>query len=91
MTPRPLWRRVAGVVGRGCVLLLILLLTGWAVAALYFDLLSGSSFRTLVVSGYGLAMMATLLAFRGGGKGIAICLVGFALVLAWWLDPQAVE
>src|ERR1700730_17772068 len=38
MNPHPLWRRVAGVVGRGLALLLVILLTGWTMAALYFDL-----------------------------------------------------
>jgi hypothetical protein len=60
-------------------------LTAWGAAALYFDLLPGASFRTLGASSYGIAMVGTLLAFRGRGKGIAICLAGFALVLAWWL------
>jgi hypothetical protein len=85
MNPRPLWRRVAGAVGRGFALLLVLCLTGWAVAALYFDLLSGSSVRTSAASGYGIAVLGTLLAFRGRGKGIAICVAGFALVLVCWL------
>ena len=30
-------------------------------------------------------MLGTLLAFRGRGKGIAICLAAFVMVLAWWL------
>ena len=85
MNPHPLWRRVAGVVGRGLAVLLVLLLSGWAVAALYFDLLSGYSSRNIAASGYGIAMLGTLLAFRGRGKGIAICVAAFVLVLAWWL------
>ena len=84
MSP-PRWWRVAGVVGRGFALLLVIVLTGWAVAALYLDLLSGSSLRTLAASGYGIAMLGILLSFRGRGKGIAICVAGFGLVLAWWL------
>jgi hypothetical protein len=85
MNPPPLWRRVVGVLERAFAFLLALCLTAWAVAALYFDLLSGTSLRTVAASGYGIAMLGTLLAFRGRGKGIAICLAGFALVLAWWL------
>jgi len=85
MTPTPLWRRLAHFVGRGFALLLTLALTAWAAAALYFDLLPGTSLRTLGASSYGLAMVGALLTFRGRGKGIAICLAGFALVLAWWL------
>ena len=85
MTPTHLWRRVATLAGRGFALLLTLALTAWAAAALYFDLLPGTSLRTLGASSYGLAMVGALLTFRGRGKAIAICLAGFALVLAWWL------
>lgn len=85
MTPTPLWRRVATLAGRGFALLLTLALTAWAAAALYFDLLPGTSLRTLGASSYGIAMVGALLTFRGRGKAIAICLAGFALVLAWWL------
>jgi hypothetical protein len=85
MTPTPLWRRVASLAGRGFALLLALSLTAWGAAALYFDLLSGTSLRTWGASSYSIAMVGTLLAFRGRGKGIAICVAVFALVLAWWL------
>jgi len=85
MNPPRLWRRIASGVGRGFALLVVISLSGWAGAALYFDLLSGSSLRTLAASGYGIAMLGTLFAFRGSGKGIAICLAAFGLVLAWWL------
>jgi len=85
MTPTHLWRRVTTLAGRGFALLLTLALTPWAAAALYFDLLPGTSLRTLGASSYGLAMVGALLTFRGRGKAIAICLAGFALVLAWWL------
>jgi hypothetical protein len=85
MNPHPWWRRIAGGVGRGFVLLLVLALTGWAVAALYFDLLSGSSFKTVAASGYGIAVVGTLLAFRGRDKGIAIGVAAFVLVLLLWL------
>jgi len=85
MKPSPLWRRIASVVGRGFAWSLVLLLAVWAVAALYFDLLSGIALRGLVASGCGIAMLGMLLVFRGRGKGIAICIAAFALVLAWWL------
>ena len=85
MNPHPWWRRVAGVAGRGLALLFVILISGWAVAALYFDLLPGPSLRTVAASGYGIAMLATLLVFRGRGRGIAICVAAFVLVLAWWL------
>lgn len=79
------WRRIAGVAGRGFAILLVLVLTVWAAAALYFDLLSGSSLRTVAASAYSITIVGTLLAFRGRGKAIAICIAAFALVLAWWL------
>ena len=85
MTPTPLWRRVATLAGRGFALLLALSLTAWAAAALYFDLLPGTSLRTVGASSYGIAMVGALLTFLGRGKGIVICLAGFVLVLAWWL------
>jgi hypothetical protein len=85
MKPHPWWRRVARVLGRGFALLLVLALSGWAVAALYFDLISGASLKTFAASAYGIAMVGTLLAFRGRDKGIAICVAAFVLVLAWWL------
>lgn len=85
MNPAPAWRRAAGVVGRGFALLLAVVLTVWAAAALYFDLLSGTSLRSLAASSYGIAMLGTMLAFRGRGKGTAICVAAFGLVLAWWL------
>jgi len=85
MRPTPLWRRVATLAGRGFALLLALSVSAWAAAALYFDLLSGSSLRSMGASSYGIAMVGALLAFRGRGKGIAICLAAFALILAWWL------
>jgi hypothetical protein len=68
------------------MLLVVVLLTVWASAALYFDLVPGTSFRTLAASGYAIAVIATLLAFHGRGKGIAICVIAFALILAWWLS-----
>ena len=71
--------------GYGFAILLAILLTAWAVAALYFDLLPGSNLKIVLASAYAIAMVAALLASRRGGIGIEICVVAFALVLIWWL------
>jgi hypothetical protein len=68
------------------MLLVVVLLTVWASAALYFDLVPGTSSRTLAAAGYAIAVIATLLAFHGRGKGIAISVIAFAVILAWWLS-----
>jgi hypothetical protein len=68
------------------MLLVVVLLTVWASAALYFDLVPGTSFKTLAAAGYAIAVIATLLAFHGRGKGIAISVIAFAVILAWWLS-----
>lgn len=73
------------VAGRIFAVLSVILLSGWAALALYFDVPSGTSLRSLIASGYGIAILGTLLVFRGRGKGITICIAAFALVLAWWL------
>ncbi len=85
MKPASLWRRIASVMGHGFAWLLAIGLTSWAVAALYFDLLPGPYLRIVVASGYGIAMLASLVVFRGRGKGTLICVAGFVLVLTWWL------
>ena len=70
--------------GYGFAILLAILLTAWAVAALYFDLLPGN-LKIILASAYAIAMLAALLVFRRGGIGIEICVVAFALVFIWWL------
>jgi hypothetical protein len=85
MKSSPAWRQVTGFMGYGFAILIAILLTAWAVAALYFDLLPGSTFKIVLASVYAIAMLAALLAFRRGGIGIGICVVGFVLVLIWWL------
>jgi Domain of unknown function (DUF4105) len=71
--------------GYGFAILLAILLTAWAVAALYFDLVPDATLRIVLASAYAFAMLGALLAFRRGVIGIEICVVAFALVLIWWL------
>jgi Domain of unknown function (DUF4105) len=85
MKPASPWRRIANVMGLGFAWLLVIGLTAWAVAALYFDLLPATSLRVILASAYAIAMLGALLVFRGRLKGIEICIVGFALVWIWWL------
>jgi hypothetical protein len=84
MKPSLAWR-VIGFMGYGFAILLAILLTAWAIAALYFDLLPGSTLKIVLASAYAIAMLAALFVFRRGGIGIEICVVGFALVFIWWL------
>jgi hypothetical protein len=85
MKPSLAWRRVIGFMGYGFAILLAVLLTAWAVAALYFDLVPGSNLKIVLASAYAIAMLTALLVFRRGGVGVEICIVGFALMLIWWL------
>jgi hypothetical protein len=64
--------------------LVLLLATGWAMGALYFDL-PVKSLRAPVAIIYGGALLATLILARKRARGMAIVAIGFAVVLAWWL------
>lgn len=85
MKPSLAWRRIIGFMGYGFAILLAILLTVWAVAALYLDLLPDSNLKIVLASAFAIAMLAALLVFRRGGIGIEICVVGFALIFIWWL------
>ncbi len=61
------------------------LVTLWAVAALYFDV-RVSWLRLPLAAIYALGMLALPLLVRRRRLAVAICLGGFALVLAWWLS-----
>ena len=85
MNPPRLWRRVAGVVGRGFALLLVISLTGWAAAALYFDLLSGSLCDAWQRPATGSPCWGRCWLSADAAKGSQFASRRFALVLAWWL------
>ncbi len=66
-------------------IILILLLTGWAAAAIYFD----SPFppwRTPLAVLYLIVVLGTLWFFRHGYKGTLIAFAAFAIVTFWWLS-----
>jgi len=68
------------------VVLVLLLATAWASAALYIDLLP-SSLRLPLAAAFALVMLVTIF-WRNRAKGRGVCLAGFALVLVWWLSLQ---
>ena len=91
-TPRPMEivqppqpHRGLRVIGLAAVYLLLGLLTLWAASALHFDL-PISKLRALAGVLYLVTMPAAMVLLRFRGKGIAVCLVGFLLVLMWWLS-----
>ena len=77
-------RSAARFVGLAVVGLVLLLVTIWAMGALYFDL-PLRSLRAPLALIYGTAMLATLLLVRKRGLGMALVAICFAGVLAWWL------
>lgn len=71
--------------GAGVILgwLLLLALTVWAAAALYFDLPVEGARLPAAIAYLGAIAAALVLAPRQLGKALA-CLAGFTAVLAWW-------
>ena len=71
--------------GHGLVLLLVILLSSWATAALYFDL-PAAAWRSPAAAIFGLLVVLVLVVFRARWPGLAIATAGFACVLIWWLS-----
>jgi hypothetical protein len=72
-------------IGLALALLVVVPLSLWAVAALYFDF-NVPALRTPLAIGYGLAIAATLLLVRRRGLGLLVAIAGFFLVVTWWLS-----
>jgi hypothetical protein len=70
--------------GRGLAWFMVVLLTLWAAAALYFDL-PVVSWRLPAAVLYGVALLSLLVILRAHWPRIAAGVLGFGLVLAWWL------
>jgi hypothetical protein len=64
--------------------LLCLLVTAWAIGAIYFDL-PIAWLRTPLALTYVLAMLAALLFVKGRWRAMGAIAVSFVAVLAWWL------
>src|SRR5262245_956244 len=81
--PRGWIRRVFRIVGCLALGLVLLLLTLWAVAALYFDV-RVLSLRTPLAVVYALAVLAVWIFVKRRWLATALTVAGFLLVLAWW-------
>jgi len=64
---------------------ILVLLTLWAIAALYVDFRI-AALRVPVTVIYVLGIITILLKLKRSGWATALCLVGFCSVLAWWLN-----
>src|SRR5271165_627104 len=76
--------RILRPLGYTLVWLVLLLLSVWAVAALYVDVRI-EMLRIPMVVAYVLALIAILRVFKLGLKAAALCLGCFCIVLVWWL------
>jgi Domain of unknown function (DUF4105) len=79
---RVLWlRRIAF----GLAIVVALLFTMWAAAALYFDS-PFPSLRTPAAVLYLIVMLAPMRFLRGGRMGLVVAFAGFAIVALWWFS-----
>jgi hypothetical protein len=79
------WGRIPRTLGRGLVWLLVLILSSWAMAALYFDWPTPSQ-RLPATLTYALLVLSVLGISRFRWRGLVVAVVAFACVLAWWLS-----
>jgi hypothetical protein len=82
--PAPLWLRMRRAMLAAMMWIILTLLTLWAVAALYVDFRI-TALRVPVTVIYVLGIVTVLLKFKRSLRSAALCLVGFCVVLAWWL------
>jgi hypothetical protein len=80
-------RKITGILARGLVWLIVLLLTLWAAAALYFDS-PHESWRLPLSLIYAILVLSIMWTLRSRWLGPAMALVAFACVLTWWLSLQ---
>ena len=67
------------------ITVVVLGLTGWAAAAIYFDS-PLTSLRTLVATLYLVVVLAGMVLLRRRGLGLLVAIGGFVLVAAWWFS-----
>lgn len=67
--------------------LVLLLLTLWATAALFYDV-RVPWLRAPLAGAYGLAVIGVWILVKGGWRKMGLTAGGFALVLAWWFTLQ---
>ncbi|MGA6987927.1 MAG: DUF4105 domain-containing protein [Terriglobales bacterium] len=80
----PTWLKVLRATGITILWLILALLTVWAVAALYVDFRM-PALRIPVTLIYVVGIIAIVFTFKASPWSAALCLVGFGIVLAWWL------
>jgi hypothetical protein len=74
--------------GKGCILLCLLLMTGWGVLAVYYSNLP-AGVRPYAAGLYGLVSLGILLFVRPRLRSRVVFLALFALLVAWWLAIPA--
>ncbi len=79
------WKRTRRTLGRGRYPCGILFLTSWATAALYFDW-PVASWRSPAALTYAVLVLLVLAISRLQWRGLAVAMVAFVGVLAWWLS-----
>jgi hypothetical protein len=80
----PTWLKILRAIGITILWLILALFTLWAVAALYVDFRI-PALRIPVTLIYIVGIAAIVFKFKGSPWSAALCLVGFGVVLAWWL------
>jgi len=82
---RGLARRILRGLGLVLLALPLMVMTLWAVAALYLDARI-PWLRLPLAAGYALALLLAARASKQRWQAAAVCLGGFTVVLAWWLS-----
>jgi hypothetical protein len=84
VTPLPNWLRVPRAIGITIVWVVLSLLTLWAAAALFVDCRI-AALRIPVTLIYVLGVITIFVKLRRSRWAVVVYLVGFCIVLAWWL------
>src|SRR6185369_6006021 len=79
------WRRVLRFVGLALLWFCLLLVTLWSTAALYFDVPNHRLRLPLAVL-YIACIIVALVVVRTPHLRKSVCLIGFVIVLVWWLS-----
>lgn len=79
------WRRVLRFVGRALLWFCLFLVTLWSTAALYFDVPNHRLRLPLAVL-YVAGIVVALVVVRASHLRKSVCLIGFLIVLVWWLS-----
>ena len=81
------WRRIPRLLGRCALGLVLLLLSVWAVAALYFDV-HVSWLRLPLAVIYAVTLLAVWIVVKRRWLALSATVAGFVLVLGWWFTLQ---